>query len=305
MAKYLAAGTNGTGYAIRRNLVTHPLTERSILFIRCEQDQGRIIETALKGRADSGWQWTRGEALLDALRYLHERSFDLIISDLYLPDAQGLATLRHLKQHAPHTPVIVLCHGKDRDTGMSAVRRGAHDFFCYEDLDSANLSNSVAAALKQKQMSTARDNIADRRNNARFPCRLAISYQALEHPFIAGQGTSETVNISSKGLLFRTDEPLQPGQLLQVSVDWPARLENQIPLKLVAEGRIVRNSKGEAAMKIDKYEFRTRRTKADPAVVPGMKPPAPKSRADRPLMHANNPLAAGSKPAGTIERRPH
>jgi hypothetical protein len=44
-----------------------------------------------------------------------------------------------------------------------------------------------------------------------------------------------------------------------VSLDWPARLENQIPLKLVAEGRIVRNSNGQTAMTIDKYEFRTRR----------------------------------------------
>ncbi len=73
--------------------------------------------------------------------------------------------------------------------------------------------------------------------------------------------TSETLNISSKGLLFATDEALQPGQLLQVSVDWPARLENQVPLKLVAEGRIVRNLNGQAAMRIDKYEFRTRRAK--------------------------------------------
>ena len=86
-----------------------------------------------------------------------------------------------------------------------------------------------------------------------------MSYQALEHPFLSGVATSETLNISSKGVLFATEEPLQPGQLLQVSVDWPARLENQVPLKLVAEGRIVRNVNGLAAMRIDKYEFRTRR----------------------------------------------
>jgi hypothetical protein len=58
---------------------------------------------------------------------------------------------------------------------------------------------------------------------------------------------------------------LQSGQLLQVSLDWPARLENQVPLKLVAEGRIVRNGDGQAAMTIDKYEFRTRRGTRPPA----------------------------------------
>ena len=126
--------------------------------------------------------------------------------------------------------------------------------------DPAKLRRAVAGALKSgDDEGTSKGSGADRRTNARFPCRLAVSYQALEHPFLSGVATSETLNISSKGLLFATEEALQPGQLLQVSVDWPARLENQVPLKLVAEGRIVRNLNGQAAMRIDKYEFRTRR----------------------------------------------
>jgi hypothetical protein len=142
------------------------------------------------------------------------------------------------------------------------VRKGAHDFFCYEDLDVANFQRSVLGALTSAggQMSASKE--AERRTNARFDCHLAVSYQSLEKPFLSGQGTSETLNFSSKGVLFRADEALEPGQLIQVSVDWPARLENQIPLKLVAEGRIVRNVKGVAAMTIEKYEFRTRRTPA-------------------------------------------
>jgi hypothetical protein len=56
--------------------------------------------------------------------------------------------------------------------------------------------------------------------------------------------------------------------LLQVSLDWPARLENQVQLKLVAEGRIVRNANGQTAMTIDKYEFRTRRAAAKPPSPP-------------------------------------
>src|SRR6185312_767398 len=164
-------------------------------------------------------------------------------------------------QHAPRTPVILLCNAKDRETAVTAVRKGAHDFFCYEDLDVTNLCRAVGSALRNATGEKADAGGADRRTNARFPCRLAVSYQALEHPFLAGVATSETLNISSKGVLFATEEPLQPGQLLQVSVDWPARLENQVPLKLVAEGRIVRNINGLAAMRIDKYEFRTRRAK--------------------------------------------
>jgi CheY-like chemotaxis protein len=238
------------------------MPEYSILFIRPEEHPGEIIESSLREGFEGMIEWTRVEALFDGLRMLQERSFDLIISDLFLPDGQGLVTVRHLNQQAPQTPVIVLCNVKDRDTGVSAVRKGAHDFFCYEDLDQGNLRRAVTGALKNPAGGKAEaGGGADRRTNARFPCRLAVSYQALEHPFLSGVATSETLNISSKGLLFATEEPLEAGQLLQVSVDWPARLENQVPLKLVAEGRIVRNVNGLAAMRIDKYEFRTRRTK--------------------------------------------
>ncbi|HWF09988.1 MAG TPA: response regulator [Bryobacteraceae bacterium] len=237
------------------------MSEYSILFIRPEDSPAQNIESAVRAGFDGAVEWTRVEALFDGLRSLQERSFDLIISELFLPDGQGLATVRHLNQHAPRTPVILLCNTKDRETAVTAVRKGAHDFFCYEDLDAANLCRAVSGALHNTGGDTKEHGGADRRTNARFPCRLAVSYQALEHPFLSGVATSETLNISSKGVLFATDEPLQQGQLLQVSVDWPARLENQVPLKLVAEGRIVRNDNGLAAMRIDKYEFRTRRIK--------------------------------------------
>ena len=279
------------------------MREYSILFIRTEENPAKQLEASLQEGFEGKIEWVRVEALFDGLRTMQERSFDLIVSDLFLPDGQGMATVRHLKQHAPQTPVIVLCHAADRDTAVNAVRKGAHDFVCYEELDDpAKLRRAVAGALKSgDDDDAAKGSGADRRMNARFPCRLAVSYQALEHPFLSGVATSETLNISSKGLLFSTEEALQPGQRLQVSVDWPARLENQVPLKLVAEGRIVRNLNGQAAMRIDKYEFRTRRTKS-----PGESTKNPPSSRP-PETAANIPsrpgAAAGIKATGGTVRR--
>ncbi|GEM_PF-668711 len=238
------------------------MREYSILFIRTEEAAGTKIEGAIEESLEGKVEWSRVDALFDGLRLLQERTYDLLISDLFLPDGQGLATVRHLNQQAPKTPVIVLCHAQDRETAVNAVRKGAHDFFCYEDIDGEMLRRSVAGALNTDSDETPKGSGPDRRVNTRFPCRLAVSYQALEQPFFSGEAISETLNISSKGMLFATAEPFQPGQLLQVSVDWPARLENSVPLKLVAEGRIVRHVNGQAAMRIDKYEFRTRRAKA-------------------------------------------
>ncbi|HXJ40466.1 MAG TPA: response regulator [Bryobacteraceae bacterium] len=246
------------------------MAETCILFISADRKSGDVVESLLLGGGGSGITIQRVDALFDGLRCLQERAFDVVVTDLYLPDGQGLATFRHLQQHAPATPVIIVCHTSDRETAVEAVRKGAHNFFSHEDLDGAALRRSVETAIRQGG-EEAEKRAAERRTNARFPCRLAVTYQTLEHPILAGQGTSETLNISSKGLLFTSNERFEAGQLVQVSLDWPAMLENQVPLKLVAEGRIVRNANGQTAMTIDKYEFRTRRVPrpaaptADPA----------------------------------------
>jgi DNA-binding NarL/FixJ family response regulator len=245
------------------------MSEYSLLFISAEAETADKLEAALRDDQKHAVECTRVDALLDGLRAIQDRPFDLVISDLFLTDGRGLATLSQLQQHAPKTPVIVLCHSQDREAGVTAVRKGAHDFFCYEDLDAESFRRSITSALKTVA-GEGHKKEAERRTNARFDCHLAVSYQTMEKPFLSGEGTSETLNISSKGMLFKADQALEAGQLLQVSVDWPARLENQIPLKLVAEGRVVRNLSGVAAMTIEKYEFRTRRAK--PPVV--NKPPA-------------------------------
>ena len=257
-------GRVGFGVTVESKLVESHM-ENSILFIASEGKRGMKIQDALLEGMDGKVDFVRVESLFDALRMLQERSFDLIVVDLALPDSDGIGAVKHLKQDAPNTPLIALCRAEERELGVNAVRNGVHDFFCHEDLDVAAFRKSVASALASGEKEAAHSG-ANRRTNVRFPVRLAVNYQALEHPFFSGTAVSETLNISSKGLLFATSHPLQPGQLLQVSVDWPARLENEIPLKLVAEGRVIRVVEGQAAVRIDKYEFRTRRVRpAEPA----------------------------------------
>ena len=252
------------GPGLRGMLVTtQNMGDHSVLLIASDENLANKVQSLIRD-GEPGVECVRVEALFDGLRELQERSFSVVVADLFLPDGQGLATLRHLQQHAATTPVIALCHVRDRETGVNAVRKGAHDFFCIEDLEVSGFQRSLNGAYNAPQEGATKTG-AERRIHARFPCRLAVSYQTLEHPLMSGQGTSETLNISSKGLLFTTDARLEAGQLVQVSLDWPARLENQIPLKLVAEGRVVRNIDGQAAVTIEKYEFRTRRGAPKPA----------------------------------------
>jgi CheY-like chemotaxis protein len=238
--------------------------ENSVLFISADLTAALKIEAILRDGGEVPFEWHSVGGLLDGLRAIREQSFDLILADLFLPDGQGLPTLRTLLQHAPGTPVVALVHSEDREAAVTALRSGAYDFFCYEDIDHVSLRRSFAGALGHPGSEGDKEAVIERRIKTRFSCRLDLSYQTLEPPILSGQGTSETLNISSKGLLFRTNEPLVAGQLVRVAVDWPVRLENQVPLKLIAEGRVVRSDDSLTALTVDKYEFRTRRSAVKP-----------------------------------------
>ena len=101
--------------------------------------------------------------------------------------------------------------------------------------------------------------ITDRRSSHRFSLRMAIECRQIEPPLAPNRVfVGESLNISSKGLLFTTTEAFQPGQVIEASIDWPMRLNNGVRLTLVVEGAIVRKADDHAAIRIDKYEFRTR-----------------------------------------------
>ena len=70
-------------------------------------------------------------------------------------------------------------------------------------------------------------------------------------------GIGRTVNMSSSGVLFTSEQPMFPGRRLELSVSWPAQLDNKCPLKLVARGKIIRSEAGRVAIEIQQYEFRT------------------------------------------------
>jgi hypothetical protein len=71
-------------------------------------------------------------------------------------------------------------------------------------------------------------------------------------------GAGRTLNVGSGGILFTTEEKLPLGRVVELSVNWPARLGGTCPLKFVAVGRVVRSESTRAAVRIERYEFKTR-----------------------------------------------
>lgn len=105
------------------------------------------------------------------------------------------------------------------------------------------------------------DSGMERRSADRFPIEREVRYKVLNKRSSPEEGTGKTINISSNGVLFTTDQILIPGKRLELSISWPAQLDNKCHLKLVARGRVARLEQGRAAIEIQQYEFRTQGSK--------------------------------------------
>jgi len=103
---------------------------------------------------------------------------------------------------------------------------------------------------------------SDRRGSNRFPFREEVRYRILSAKAAGGECYGRTIDMSSGGVLFTTEAALPHGRLIEIAVNWPARLGGVCPLQFVAVGRVVRSDSASAAVHIRKYQFKTRKTRA-------------------------------------------
>ena len=97
----------------------------------------------------------------------------------------------------------------------------------------------------------------ERRRSSRFPIEREVRYKTLNQRTEVLAGNGRTLNISSSGVLFTSDHDLPIGTRLELSISWPAQLNDRCLLNLVARGRVTRHNKGQLALQIQQYEFRT------------------------------------------------
>jgi hypothetical protein len=106
--------------------------------------------------------------------------------------------------------------------------------------------------------SAAGGGLPERRGTNRFPVREDVRYRVTQTRTTKITGCGTTLNIGSGGILFTTEEKLPIGRSIELSVNWPARLDGVCPLQFVAIGRVVRSDMQRAAVRIERYEFKTR-----------------------------------------------
>jgi len=93
----------------------------------------------------------RGDAAVERIRDVRTEPYDVILTDLRLPGADGLAVLAAARERDPRTSVLVMTAYGSIETAVGAMREGAYDFV-QKPLDLDQLELRVSRAMDHRRL---------------------------------------------------------------------------------------------------------------------------------------------------------
>lgn len=104
-----------------------PETPLSILVAEDDETLAAALAEFLK---EKGHQVDLASHGGEALILLEKQVYPLIITDLVMPEADGLTVLRAARQRDPATLVVIMTGYASLDSAIGAIREGAYDYLC-------------------------------------------------------------------------------------------------------------------------------------------------------------------------------
>jgi EAL domain-containing protein (putative c-di-GMP-specific phosphodiesterase class I) len=176
----------------------------------------------------------------DAVKLVNEQEFDAILSDIAMPNMDGIQLLREVREHDLYVPVVLITGDPAIDTAVQAVEYGAFHYLTkptsVEDIH-AVLNKAVGLSRMARLKQQAAELLGNLQAQAADRAGLEASFErCLQKLWIAYQPivSAETHAIFGYEALLRSDEPAlpHPGAVIGAA----ERLE-----RLVDLGRIIRD----------------------------------------------------------------
>ena len=135
------------------------MSKQRVLIVDDEPDIRELLEITL---LRMGLETRSVEDYSEATRLLHDESFDLCLTDMKLPDGDGIALVEHIQQHYPNTPTAVITAHGSIDLAIKAMKCGAFDFVS-KPVSLETLRNLVDKALTLPKLTNLAADSADTR----------------------------------------------------------------------------------------------------------------------------------------------
>ena len=124
--------------------------EKSILLVDDEKGIRKVLGISL---GDMGYQVTTAENGREALRIFKKECPEIVLTDIKMPEMDGIELLRRIKEHSPDTEVIMITGHGDMDLAIRSVKYEATDF----------VTKPINDEILEIALNRARERIAVRR----------------------------------------------------------------------------------------------------------------------------------------------
>jgi DNA-binding NtrC family response regulator len=92
-------------------------------------DDEDIVRTSCsRTLSPEGYEVRLAKNGVEGLKIANEERFDLVLTDLKMPDMDGIEVLRIIKEKWPETEVIIVTGYQTVDTAVKAIKLGAYDY---------------------------------------------------------------------------------------------------------------------------------------------------------------------------------
>ena len=140
--------------------------ERSAARVLVVDDEIEMAEMVADGLADRGFDTEVASSSADALAALRSGSFDALVTDLRMPQIDGLALLEAARRISPELPVIVMTAYGAIDSAIASIRQGASHYltkpFKVDEL-ALFLAKAVDERRVRREVTALRAALGDRR----------------------------------------------------------------------------------------------------------------------------------------------
>lgn len=106
-----------------------------------------LVRESLANMSRPRFELTYAQRLADAVSFLKQRRFDVVLLDLGLPDSQGLASFRALRDQAPGLPIVVLTGMPDETATVEALQAGAQDYLIKGEVTGPAMASAIRYAI--------------------------------------------------------------------------------------------------------------------------------------------------------------
>src|SRR5215469_10896584 len=120
----------------------------NILVVDDEEAIREVVSTMLESKGYRCIVAHNGRAAQDCVR---RHTPDLVLSDMIMPEMDGIKLLEWVRQYDPDVPVIMVTAIHDISTALEAIRRGAYDYIL-KPFEKDQLFLGVGRALQHRRL---------------------------------------------------------------------------------------------------------------------------------------------------------